>query len=144
MVIKLWNLMKVYYLDINKVWSVSLNGNNGLGSVRLVKPTPDGIKAAKSQGGYEVPTELNFVFKDRRAGNPIAVWDEDTGLLLRPYAGEIEMGDPAVNRSRELGKAIDNMQKNGGTNWAVIAVILGVVILLGLIILGVMVNGVKG
>lgn len=142
MVIKLWNLMKTYYLDLNKVWAISLNGNNGLGTVKLVKPTPDGIRAAKAAGGYEVPTELNFMFKDRRAGNPICVYDEDTGLLLRPYAGEIEMGDPAVNRSRELGKAIDNMQNSGGVDWAKIAVILCVFMLIGLAVLGVVVSNV--
>jgi hypothetical protein len=141
-VIKLWALMKRYYLDINKIWSISLNGNNSLGTVRLVKPTPDGLKVPKKMGGFEVPTELNFMFKDRVAGNPIAVWDEDTGLLLRPYAGEIEMGDPAVNRSRELGIAVDNMLKNGGVNWAAIAVILGVLALLGIIVVGIMVTNV--
>lgn len=143
MVIKLWNLLKVYYLDINKIWAVSLNGNNGLGTIKKVKPTPDGIKAAKQAGGYEVPTELNFMFKDRVAGNPIVVYDEDTGLPLRPYSGEIEMGDPAVNRSREIGKAIDNMQRNGGVNLLAIVIVLGVVVIVGFIIMGLMINGVK-
>lgn len=140
--IKLWQLIKTYYLDLNKIWVISLNGNNSLGSVKLCKPTPDGVRLGKREGGYEVPTELNFMFRDRKAGNPIAVVDEDTGLMLRPYAGEIEMGDPAVNRSRELGIAIDNMQKNGGQNLALLLIIVGVILLLGIIVLGVMVSNV--
>lgn len=141
--VKLWGLMKTYYFDLNKIWVVSLNGNNSLGSVKLCKPTPEGVKLGKREGGYEVPTELNFMFRDRKAGNPIAVVDEDTGLMLRPYSGEIEMGDPAVNRSRELGIAIDNMQKNGGVNILAAIIILGVIVLLGLVILGVMVSNVS-
>lgn len=143
-VIKMWAFIRRYYLDISKIWAISLNGNNGLGSVKLVQPTPDGIKAHRRAGGYEVPTELNFMFKDRVAGNPIVVYDEDSGALIRPYAGEIEMGDPSVNRSRELGKAIDNMQKNGGQNLLAIVIVLGLVLIVGFIIMGVMINGVSG
>lgn len=140
--IKGWSIIKKYYLDIAKIWSISLNSNNGLATVKLVHPTADGLKAHKHAGGYEVPTEFNYMFSERTAGNKVAVWDEDTGLLLRPYAGEIEMGDPAVNRSRELGIAIDNMQKNGGVDWGFIAVILAIVIIVGLIIIGVVLAGI--
>lgn len=131
--------IKRYWLDINKVWSVSLNGNNMLGSIGLVHPTKDGLK---TKDGWEIPTELNFAFKERIAGNPIFVWDEDTGLLLRPSAGEVEMSDPVVKNSKTIGEHVDRVKAAGDQfPWMPAIFVVGILGLIGLIVLGFMFGG---
>ena len=133
-------MIRRYWLDINKVWSVSLNSNNGLGSVSMVKPTKDGLKA---KNGYEIATEANFAHRDRLAGNPIFVWDEDTGALLRPASGETEQSDPSVNDTKNLNNAIAKIQSAGDPfPWGMAIIALFVVIVIGFATLGVMLRGV--
>lgn len=99
-------LIRKYILDIGKVWAVTLNGNTGLGWVGLVKPTKEGIKANDT----EVKTELNFGFQHRHTHHRIFVVDEDTGLLIRPYDGEIEVADPAPNLSKDMSDHIHTIK----------------------------------
>lgn len=128
--------LRRYWLDVNKVWSISLNGNNALGSVKLVKPTKDGLK---TKDGWEIPTEINFAFRERVAGNPIFVWDEDTGLLLRPAAGEVEMSDPVVKNSKEIGEHVDRIQASGDKfPWLPAILVVGILGLIGLFVIGMM------
>lgn len=128
-----------YLWDIKKVWSVSVNGNNGLGTIQLVNPTKDGLK---TKTGIEIPTELNFAFKERVAGNPIFIWDEDTGMLMRPFSGEVEMSDPVAKNSKEIGEHIDRI-KSAGDNfpWLPAILVVGILGLIGLVVLGFMFGG---
>lgn len=136
------NVLRKYWLDFGKVWSVGLNSNTGQGEVRLVKPKWDGFKSTE---GWEVPTEMNFGYKDTGKltfGANIFVWDKGTGLLLRPATGETEQSDPSVKDTKNLTSAINKIQQAGDPLPIIPAlIILGVVMLAGFAIIGFMLNG---
>lgn len=137
-----WKMVRKYFLDFGKVWSIGINSNTGQGEVRLVKPNWEGFK---TRDGWEVPTEANFSYKDTGPltfGANIFIWDKATGLLVRSATGETEQSDPSVKTAKNVTKAINVMQTAGQPiPFLAIAIVLGLVIIVGFFVLGAMING---
>lgn len=122
--------------------AVGLGSNDKFAVVKWVEPTKDGGDWLPVGKKTQVKLEGDFVFMSNKEsdddffGVPISVYDRDTGLLVRPRNGEVEMMSEARLRASRLDDSIAKIKAGNTVNWAQIAVILGVVLLLGLVVVG--------
>jgi hypothetical protein len=135
-----WGFTILFQRELHKrkSWLVRVNTDTGEGLVQRVRLGREGYQIP---GGPFVKSEGQFIYRDRRTGNPILIADENSGKAIRVVHGEAELMDGVVFAAASASRDIESIALSQGNwlkdamKWIVVGGVIAVLAILGGIVI---------